>query len=69
MPNFKSEKTNRRHTLSIIQQQLGVVTPQLIYLYGEKMIDELWPPNPNELDNAALTSSLSFFGPTSTFVS
>ena len=33
------------------------------------MIDELWPPNPNELDNATLMSSLSFFEPTSKFVS
>lgn len=33
------------------------------------MIDELWPPNPNELDNAALTSNLSFIGPTSTLIS
>lgn len=50
-------------------EMVRAATPGLIYLKGAKMIDELWPPNPNELDNAALTSILSFLGPTSTFVS
>lgn len=33
------------------------------------MIEELCPPNPNELDKAALILSLSFFAPTSTLAS
>lgn len=39
------------------------------YLYGANMIDEFCPPNPNELDKAALISILSFFEPTSNLVS
>lgn len=48
---------------------IGRAMAKPLYLYGAKIIEELWPPNPKELDNAALTFNLSFFGPTSTFVS
>ena len=33
------------------------------------MMLELWPPNPNEFDRAALMLNLSFLGPTSKLVS
>jgi hypothetical protein len=37
-----------------------------VHLKGAKRIDELCPPNPNELDNATFTSHLSFCDPTKT---